>query len=799
MPDHANLPLAPAWSLVVGSIGRGLIFGALALFVASVALWALAKRRESLAPWGARSFTFGALALFGAFGCLVSLFVTDQFHFQYVHDHNDKATDFAHKIAGVWAGQEGSFLLWSLAASVFGLAAVRHTGAYRRWFTISYATFLGSLAGIMSYETPFRVMLLDGKAVMPPDGVGMMPALHNAWITIHPPTIFLGFGALTVLFCWAFAALATRDLDSWIRQVRPWAIIATTILGLGLCMGGFWAYETLGWGGFWAWDPVENVSFVPWCISVAFFHGAFVQVARRKWHYGNALLAAMGLLSFIYGTFLTRSGFLGDTSVHSFAEMDRSALRLLVALMAGAFLSFGALWLARLLQARRMAAADPVEEAAQREFGGISKTGAYASTIWFMSFFAVAAGFGMSVPLVMGLMGRDQKVVEEFLYHQTLAWVFIPTMIAMAIAPFLSWRSMGIKALWGRISTVLALSLGFAGLALIWAKSPFGVGASPEATVDFPLGFAAQLMPWMGVLIWVCLFVVVANLWRIGELWKRARPTLGGMLMHIGVATTLLGLIVSRGFERSERFAVQEGRPASALGYTVTYLGNNGDFRNRDNAVKFQLQGHGEKFSMSPVLYYRDGAQGELEPMSWPDIYRHPFYDVYFTLGAMQFEATDPLTFKVGEEKLIGDEILIRYEKMVRQGEPGVAGTRFGAHLTIASADGKRHSTPWLSIGDNGPEFEPAPVNRDLVVFLQKMDAADQSVTLQLHWLKPQYPVELFYKPMTILVWVGTGIMTLGGLIAALYRRRESRQNRAPGARDQAEEAARDDAPVPVP
>src|SRR4029079_4345242 len=98
------------------------------------------------------------------------------------------------------------------------------------------------------------------------------------------------------------------------------------ILGLGICMGGLWAYETLGWGGFWAWDPVENASFVPWLLTVAFVHGLIVMITKGKWIASTLLLGGLPFLSFVYGTFLTRSGFLANASVHSFAEMNRSAL-----------------------------------------------------------------------------------------------------------------------------------------------------------------------------------------------------------------------------------------------------------------------------------------------------------------------------------------------------------------------------------------------------------------------------------------------------------------------------------------
>ena len=85
-------------------------------------------------------------------------------------------------------------------------------------------------------------------------------------------------------------------------------------------MGAKWAYESLSFGGYWAWDPVENASLVPWMIMIAGLHCMAIFNAT-----GNSLRASylFIILSFafvLYSTFLTRTGILGDTSVHSFTE-----------------------------------------------------------------------------------------------------------------------------------------------------------------------------------------------------------------------------------------------------------------------------------------------------------------------------------------------------------------------------------------------------------------------------------------------------------------------------------------------
>lgn len=778
----ASLPplqAAPQWALHLGTTGRALVFIGLATFLLSAVFWWLsprfADRRARLERLGTTAFGAGFAAVAGAMLILGILLVNHQYQFLYVWRHTDNGTEIGYRIAALWSGQEGSILLWTLCTGMFGMLALRGTGAYRRWFTIVYALLMAAQTSILAYESPFKLQFVEGQLVMPTDGNGMMPALLNYWIKIHPPTIFLGFGSLAVLYCYAVAALATGDRESWVRQVRPWAIASATLIGVGLCMGGFWAYETLGWGGFWAWDPVENTSFVPWLIVVSLIHGIFVQIARDRGHFGNLLLAGISLVSFCYGTFLTRSGFLGDTSVHSFAQMDRSALWLLTGILFSTLLGFLSLWTVRLVQARRAErAAAKAGESALTTDAPLNLERSYNLGIWLLLAMAAATAVGMSVPLIMSLSGRDPKVVEEHLYHQILSWVFIPTMLMMGIAPFLSWRGIGARKLFGRLSSVFGISLGLVGLMMILLTYvPEAYKPDPGDTVHFFGGIQVPTVPWILLLSWVTIFGMVAVTWRIAELWKRStKPSLGGLLTHFGVIMILLGLIVSRGLQRKEQFFVQEGRPAMAMGYLVSLQGRTGTFDQRDNRIRLQFRDErGNQFMATPVLYYTLEEGREPQPTIRPYIdFRH-WYDLYVAVGPMVFEVGDPVTLQVGQEVLL-EETNVRYKGMRRVGEAGMAGTKFYADLEFSQGQSKYSASPAMGVGgQDGPMFFTAEAG-DYAVSMQRMDAATNAVTLQFFFRNPVYPLEVYYKPMTILVWVGTGIMALGGAMAAWHRRR---------------------------
>ena len=93
----------------------------------------------------------------------------------------------------------------------------------------------------------------------------------------------------------------------------PW-----TFLTVAIVLGGWWAYEVLGWGGYWAWDPVENASFLPWLTATAALHSALLTERKGVLKGWTVTLVLATFLLTILGTFMTRSGVFN--SVHSFTQ-----------------------------------------------------------------------------------------------------------------------------------------------------------------------------------------------------------------------------------------------------------------------------------------------------------------------------------------------------------------------------------------------------------------------------------------------------------------------------------------------
>lgn len=772
MDETLKLATPPDWSLWTGDIGRYAVYLATLLFAGSVVGWLWAPRVSSFRKAAGIALNAGVLSLFVSFICLGVLFAANRFEYAYVFDHGDVGNAIQYRIAGIWSGQQGSFLLWACASGLFALLTVRGTGNLRRWYSVVYGGFLAALAGILAFESPFALNLADGKPVVPSNGAGLAPSLQNYWVTIHPPTIFLGFGALTVLFAYAFAALVERDYTGWLPKVRPWALVSLAVLGLGLCMGGFWAYETLGWGGFWMWDPVENVSFVPWCLTAAFIHGIVVQASRGTKKSANLLMGGLPFLTFIYGTFLTRSGFLSDASVHSFAEMDRSALKLLIGLMGISTVGFLGLYLLRATRMQKEAP-DNSQPADAPMFGRETLINLGIAAI---SAIGVATLIGMSIPFVQALQHKPSKIVEEGLYHQVLTWFFIPTIVLMAVAPFARWKNVSPKELLSKAYSILCISVGFCGFFLICLVfTPFGKVVDRSSVVTLAGFHNIPGLPWIIFLVGACSFAIFGNLWRIWELRRQSRLGWSPFLSHIGVALLMFGLIISRGFEQKDQLLVMKDHPGRALGYEFRYRSMTSNDHDKNNHVVFDVYdaSHPNEalFTATPGMYKVKGDGDQENTMVWPAIVHRPLYDVYVSLRPPQNELSDPMQLKEGETKLFGG-LVVRYDRMTMSGQPGQPGTAFVANLTMDPEGKKTAATPSIELGgDGGPIHHTAAVGDNLEVQVASFNAADRSVTLQFQLASPMFPIDVYHKPMTGFVWLGTGLMTVAGLLAAVYRR----------------------------
>lgn len=291
---------------------------------------------------GRIGFILHSLSVLTIVGLVFFMLINHYYEFNYIWKYSNNSMPFKYIFACFWGGQEGSFMLWTFWNVILGLLLVWRA---KKWEASVMATFaliqvfmssmiLGVYIGDLKVgSSPFVLIrmlpenlglpwteLPDYMSRIPKfqDGKGLNPLLRNYWMTIHPPTLFLGFALTAVPFCYAIAGLWRQKLTEWIKPCLSWTFIGIGVLGVGILMGGAWAYESLSFGGFWAWDPVENVSYIPWLTFVGAGHLMLVNKRKPISLYLTFILAFLSFLLVLYSTFLTRSGVLGDSSVHSF-------------------------------------------------------------------------------------------------------------------------------------------------------------------------------------------------------------------------------------------------------------------------------------------------------------------------------------------------------------------------------------------------------------------------------------------------------------------------------------------------
>jgi len=252
---------------------------------------------------------------------LISKLVQLDFSWRYVAEHTSRDLPLMYRVSSLWAGQEGSLLLWLLILSAYACAFL---WAYRKRLDPFYDAVALVVACVMVFFTslltfvssPFRVL-----ATPPPDGNGLNPLLQDPGMMIHPPILYTGYVGFIIPFAFGIAVLLmNRTGTRWIEEVRRWTLFNWMFLGTGILMGARWAYIELGWGGYWGWDPVENASLMPWLVGTAFLHSVMIEQRRGMLKTWNVVLIVLTFELSIFGTFLTRSGVL--TSVHSFTESN---------------------------------------------------------------------------------------------------------------------------------------------------------------------------------------------------------------------------------------------------------------------------------------------------------------------------------------------------------------------------------------------------------------------------------------------------------------------------------------------
>jgi len=598
------------------------------------------------------------------------------------------------------------------------------------------------------------------------DGRGLNPQLLNFWMQIHPPILFTGFGMSTVPFAFALAALMKNDYRDWVKQAFPWLLAGMGILGLGIMLGGYWAYEMLGWGGYWAWDPVENSSLIPWIVGLAAIHTLLVQRKTQnkggigKFAKTNLILCILTYLLVLYSTFLTRSGVLGDASVHSFVDPGMTVYLFLI-LFIGTFILLGLGAIA--YRWKSLSEETPVEEnLLSRELALFT-----AAVVLIAS--ATIVLVGTSAPL----FGQS---VDTFFYNE----MNIPIAI---IIGFLNGLSLIIK--WKHTNKQD-----------VFRKSIPSVATAFVFTIVLVLfGGVDDIM--MILLAFSMAFSMVVNAEIAVKIIKGNKKMLGAYVAHIGIALFILGVIGSAAYSKQVDVDLIKNETTTAFGFEMTFTGWIPIDNNTKYSFNIDIKKGNSEYKVEPVMYI---SEFNNSLMRIPAILTLPTQDFYVS----------PLAYDEGKATANNNAINISLQKGESSEFNGAEVTfisfNLGAETLAAMKEGRDFQMgAILKLEKNGKEEEFellrksvggkveftsfASEENDIKIDLVNLSAVNIEISLSKlndnsddhssHSKQEILTVSASVKPFISLVWIGVAVMVFGFFISMTRRLQESMKKRS--------------------
>jgi cytochrome c-type biogenesis protein CcmF len=589
--------------LFAGSVGRTAISLSFILAVVSTLFYTLKsfyKENNTLLKVARSAYLVHSGFLLVAMSALYYLIFNHCFEYSYITQYSSKELPFAYLLSSLWAGQEGSFLIWAIFQALLGIVLLCRA---KDWEPETLAVvslsqvflilmMLGwNLGGINIGTDPFLLIRNAPGTANDPifqrpdyvnliiDGQGLNPLLENIWMAIHPPLLFLGYAALLIPFAYAVAGLWKKNHTDWRTPALPWLNFAGLSLGIGIILGGAWAYVSLTFGGFWAWDPVENASLVPWLFVIATLHVLMISRKRAQnmvWVY---LFACLSYVLVLYSSYLTRSGVLKDSSAHAFGD-EGKALALVIynlVFFAGSML---------LLILRHPRTPDKSKEnVTSREFWVF-----IGSIILVLSAFQVIVT--TSIPVLNKILGSNMAPPTD------------------AIAYYNAWQL--------PFAILIALLVGFSHHQK-YGSSPFPeflIKALPSLVIALVVSVLfVFIYPFSNPLHYIFLFFLIFMLSSvINSLLKRKKKqkNLGALTAHLGLSLFMLGILIT--FSSVKIISTMGGAVNKADERTQNQVLVKGDTVDmKPYKAIYQDRKENGKWLHYTVGFYKESADGKLD------------------------------------------------------------------------------------------------------------------------------------------------------------------------------------------
>lgn len=812
----------------IHAIGQNMLFGKVGhfliilSFVTSLAaciayFFATIFRNETSKsfPWinfGRKLYILHAVAVIGIIASLLICIHNHFFEYKYVWEHTSKSLPIYYQFSAMWSGQEGSTLLWMFWHGVLGCVLIFKAKDWESPVLSIVAlaqVLLGSmLLGIYFFgyklgSNPFALMrdTMDIPVFkmnpdwIPEDGTGLNPSLQNYWMVIHPPTLFLGFAACTIPAAFAIASLWQRNFTDWVKPVLPWSLFALMILGTGILMGGAWAYEALSFGGFWAWDPVENASLVPWLVLAAGIHTLMAYKHTGYSLHATYIFFIGSFLLVLYSSFLTKSGILGDASVHSFTDLGMSGqlvFIILAFLIPSLYLLLDRIgWLNSLKKIAKIPLAFQLTIPSKQEEEKLSSREFWlfiGSLIFIFS--AVHIIVMTSFPVINKLFNTKIAPPSDIKSHYNNVQIWMAVLVAFgsAITQFFKYKNSDVK----KVSKQLAIAF-FIAIAL-----------SVVVIIPYKLYQLDYIL-----LIFCGWFSVLANAQYLFQVLKGKWKIAGGSVSHIGFAIMLIGILISQGRQEvlsvnkfgidygkgfsdkeiAENVLLYQNEPTLMGKYRVTYLGDSTTIQNIYFNVRYEeLDKKGNvirTFTLHPNILMNSKMGNNPVPSTRKvlssDLYTH-ITSAPLKEDGSQADSVVQETYTVA----VGDTIPASRCMVVLEGinpEAHIHGFELkpkdiaiGARLKFISLDTIYYIEPVYLVREVVATSVPARVEKNNVSFsvIKILPGENKMQILVEQKLNKFIIMKAIKFPFINVLWLGCFVMVFGILLSILRRKNEN-------------------------
>ena len=756
---------------------------------------------------GRNGFIIHAVSIVATFVSLYFIISNHLFEYNYAWSHSSKALPMEYLLSCFWEGSEGSFMLWAFWNGVLGIV-VMATGKKLESRTMAIialvqvaigSTLLGFYFGdsINIGSTPF--ILLREKMQDAPifaqanyldfikDGNGLNVSLQNYWMVIHPPVLFLGFASTLIPFAYCIAALWKGDYQLFVKPALTWSLFSGAVLGTGIMMGGAWAYESLNFGGYWAWDPVENASLVPWITLIAGLHTLLIYKATKRSIIFTFILLLITHILIWYSTFLTRTGILGNTSVHAFTGEGSSLTYHLLAVIGVLMLISTWLLVKRWKDLPRV----KTEEAtSSREFWMF-----IGSFVLLLSAIQITISTSIPVwsPLAKWITGKDIAPPVDPVQHYNSIQIWVAIVIALLSATilFFKFKQTDLKKAIRSFVITTILAAAFTALVGITQKIEFG--------------------PYLLFLFAAC-NAIVSNI-HYAIVYQKARlKMIGAPVAHLGFGMVLLGILFSSynkeiiswnttgvdiGFERDNPKAkMKENRenvilplniPVAMGEYFATYRGDSiptddprqfykVEYERRDTATNKVT----ERFMLYPDL---------IKPKNSDNLTANPASKHYLTRDI--FTYVNGVSNKKEADKYVkhtvhkGDSIFLTGGYMVFNGfDANAKGEKFtaqpgdivvAANLSIYDLKGKLQDiAPIYYIRNQVESNVPDTFSKMMLhTRFSKILPDEGAAEIEVQQASPENDyivLKAMVFPYINVLWLGIVVMVIGFFISMVYR-----------------------------